>query len=122
MVKGTPVSESVRSGAEISGIAEVTLVGVRRVEIANASPDQPLRWTLIDFEAPDSRAEALADAFAGALDRPGWYVDFVTTTDKYVVFSGRIFRYRRGDASGRTQAQAYALELGVPPAQIDWPE
>jgi hypothetical protein len=100
----------------------VTLVGVRRVEIANASPDQPLRWTLIDFEAPDSRAEALADAFAGALDRPGWYVDFVTTTDRYVVFSGRIFRYRRGDASGRTQAQAYALELGVPPAQIDWPE
>jgi hypothetical protein len=100
----------------------VTLVGVRRVEIANASPDQPQRWTLIDFEAPDSRAEALADAFAGALDRPGWYVDFVTTTDKCVVFSGRIFRYRRGDASGRAQAQAYALELGVPPAQIDWPE
>ena len=122
MVKGTLVSESVRAGADISGVAEVTLVGVRRVEIANASPDQPLRWTLIDFEAPDSRAEALADAFAGALDRPGWYVDFVTTTDKYVVFSGRIFRYRRGDVSGRTQAQAYALELGVPPAQIDWPE
>lgn len=122
MIKGTLVSESVRAGADISGVAEVTLVGVRRVEIANASPDQPLRWTLIDFEAPDSRAEALADAFAGALDRPGWYVDFVTTTDRYVVFSGRIFRYRRGDASGRTQAQAYALELGVPPAQIDWPE
>ena len=122
MVKGTLVSESVRAGADISGVAEVTLVGVRRVEIADASPDQPLRWTLIDFEAPDSQAEALADAFAGALDRPGWYVDFVTTTDKYVVFSGRIFRYRRGDASGRTQAQAYALELGVPPAQIDWPE
>jgi hypothetical protein len=122
VVKGTLVSESVRARADISGVAEVTLVDVRRVDIANASPDQPLRWTLIDFEAPDSRAEARADAFAGALDRPGWYVDFVTTTDKYVVFSGRICRYRRGDASGRTQAQAYALELGVPPAQIDWPE
>jgi Lon protease-like protein len=122
VVRGTLVSESVRAGAEISGVAEVTLVGVRRVEIANASPDQPLRWTLIDFEAPDSQADALAVAFAGALDRPGWYVDFLTATDKYVVFSGRIFRYRRGDVSGRTQAQAYALELGVPPAQIDWPE
>jgi Lon protease-like protein len=122
VVRGTLVSESVRAGAEISGVAEVTLVGVRRVEIANASPDQPLRWTLIDFETPDSQADALAVAFAGALDRPGWYVDFLTATDKYVVFSKRIFRYRRGDVSGRTQAQAYALELGVPPAQIDWPE
>jgi hypothetical protein len=28
----------------------------------------------------------------------------------------------RRDASGRAEAQAHALGLGVPAAQIDWPE
>ena len=122
MIRGTLVSESLRVGAEISGIAGVTLIGVRRVEVASASPNQPPRWTLIDFEAPDDRAGALAGACAAALDQPGWYVDFHTAAEQYVVFSGRVFRYPRGDASGRAAAQAYALELGVPAAQIDWPE
>ncbi|HEY5486636.1 MAG TPA: hypothetical protein VIK06_03215 [Candidatus Limnocylindrales bacterium] len=122
MIKGTLVSESLRVGAEIAGIVDLTLLRIKRIAVTNASPDQPTRWTLIDFEAPDAAADALATAFAAALDRPGWYVDFQTITDKYVVFAGRVFRYARGDASGRAEAQAYALELGVPAAQIDWPE
>ena len=122
MIRGTLVSESLRVGAEISGIAGVTLVGVRRVQVASASPDQPSRWTLIDFEAPDVRAGALAEACSATLDQPGWYVDFHTAAEQYVVFSGRVFRYPRGDASGRAEAEAYALGHGVPAAQIDWPE
>lgn len=122
MIRGTIVSESLRVGAEISGIPGLTLLGLRRVAVASASADQPSRWTLIDFEAPDERAGALAEAFAAALDRPGWYVDFHTATDKYVVFDGRVCKYARGDAPGRAEAQAHALELGVPAAQIDWPE
>jgi len=122
VIRGTLVSESLRVGAEISGVAGMTLVGVRRVQVASASPDQPSRWTLIDFKAPDVRAGVLAEACAAALDQPGWYVDFHTATEQYVVFSGRVFRYPRGDASGRAEAQAYALGLGVPAAQIDWPE
>ena len=121
-MKGTLVSESLRVGAEISGIADVTLVSVRRVAVESATPDQPSRWTLIEFQAPDDRADSLAGALAAALDKPGWYVDMDTATDKYVVFEGRVFKYRRGDATGRAEAQAYALELGVPTAQIDWPE
>jgi hypothetical protein len=98
------------------------LVGVRRVQVPSASPDQPAHWTLIDFEAPNIRAGALAEACAATLDQPGWYVDFHTATQQYVVFSGRIFRYPRGDASGRAEAETYALGLGVPAAQVDWPE
>jgi Lon protease-like protein len=122
VISGTLVSESLKVGAEISGVAGITLIGMRRIAIANASPNQPLRWTMIDFEAPDDQADALAAAFTEALDQPGWYVDFHTATDQYVVFSGRIFKYARGDAPGRAEAQAYALKLGVPEAQIDWPE
>jgi hypothetical protein len=100
----------------------MTLVGVRRVQVGSASPNQPSRWTLIDFEAPEVRAGALAEACAAALDQPGWYVDFHTAAEQYVVFSGRVFRYPRGDASSRAEAEVYALGRGVPPAQIDWSE
>jgi hypothetical protein len=122
MIRGTLVSESLRVGADISGFADVSLVGVRRVQVASASPEQPSRWTMIEFEAPDALAGALAEAFAAALDQRGWFVDFHTAADKYVVFPEHVFKYPRGDASGRTEAQAYAMRLGVPAAQIDWPE
>jgi hypothetical protein len=122
MIKGTLVSESMRVGTQVSGIAGLTLVVVRRVEVASASADQPRRWTLIEFESPDENAGALADTFAAVLDQPAWFVDFQTDTEQFVVFSGRIFRYARGDASGRAAARAYARGLAVPEAQLDWPE
>jgi hypothetical protein len=39
-----------------------------------------------------------------------------------VVFSGRIFRYRRGDRSERAKVEAYARSIGVPDEQLDWAE
>jgi hypothetical protein len=122
MIKGTLVSESMRVGTQVSGISGLTLVVVRRVEVASASTDQPRRWTLIEFESPDENAGALADTFAAVLDQPAWFVDFQTDTEQFVVFAGRVFRYARGDASGRAAARAYARGLGVPEAQLDWPE
>lgn len=64
----------------------------------------------------------LADQFAQALDRPGWYVDFHTEDQKYVVFPDKTFVYRRGDARGRAEAVAYARSQGVPHDQCDWGE
>ena len=122
MIKGTLVSESMRVGTQVSGISGLTLVVVRRVEVASASTDQPRRWTLIEFESTDENAGALADTFAEVLDQPAWFVDFQTDTEQFVVFAGRVFRYARGDASGRAAARAYARGLGVPEAQLDWPE
>ncbi len=122
MIKGTLVSESMRVGTQVSGISGLTLVVVRRVEVASASTDQPRRWTLIEFESTDENAGALADTFAAVLDQPAWFVDFQTDTEQFVVFAGRVFRYARGDASGRAAARAYARGLGVPEAQLDWPE
>jgi hypothetical protein len=67
----------------------------------------------------ETEAAALAEAFAGALAQPGWYVDFRSPSETFVVFPGRVFRYPRGD--GRAHAQAHGRQLGVPEAQLDWP-
>jgi hypothetical protein len=39
-----------------------------------------------------------------------------------VVFSGRIFRYRRGDKSERAKVEEHARAVGVPDEQLDWAE
>jgi hypothetical protein len=36
-------------------------------------------------------------AFAEVLDQPGWYADFHSPAESFVVFPGRIFRYPRGE-------------------------
>ena len=40
----------------------------------------------------------------------------------FVVFSGRIFRYRRGDETERAKVADYARSVGVPEQQLDWAE
>jgi hypothetical protein len=37
-----------------------------------------------------------------------------------VVFPGRIFRYQRGDDTGRAEAQAHGRKLAIPEPQLDW--
>ncbi|MFJ4787733.1 hypothetical protein [Streptomyces sp. NPDC088794] len=50
----------------------------------------------------------------------GWYVNYNTATEAFVVFAERIFRYPRKQAEGRRQAQAYARSIGIPEPQLDW--
>ena len=59
----------------------------------------------------------------GKIDqRLGWYCDFRSPTETFVVFSERVFRYPRGDTVGRSEAEAHARSVGVPESQLDWPE
>jgi hypothetical protein len=100
---------------------------VRRVvrfgPLEHVSPSQPDIWTFIEFSVPDELAASLAEALSSALDPgAGWYCDFRTDDETYVVFAGRCFRYARGDEAGRAAAAAHARIVGVPEPQIDWPE
>jgi hypothetical protein len=122
VASGTLLAESLRVGAKLS----LDIREVERVDAGDLSPEQraaglPEQWTLLRFEVPDERAGRLAEALAGALAEPGWYADFHTAGESFVVFSGRVFRYPRGDADGRARAEAHARSLGVPEAQLDWP-
>ncbi len=121
MIRGTLVCESLRVGSALDGL-DWTIRSIRRVGVASASADQPGRWTLFDFEVPDEAGERLASDLSGVLDEPGWYVDFSTAAEKFIVFAGRVFRYPLGSAAGRAEAADYARSRGVPEAQLDWPE
>jgi hypothetical protein len=121
MIEGTLIAESMRAGAELDAVRLVTRK-IRRSPQGDASVGQPELWTLIDFEAEEPDAEVLADALAKVLDpQHGWYADFRTPQETFVVYADRVFRYRRGDSSGRAEAAAYGRSVGVPEHELDWP-
>lgn len=122
MATGALIAESVKVGAALDGV-RLTVNKVFRVEAGDESVGQPRVWTFIEFDVPDDDADALASALSDALDPSlGWYCDFRSERETFVVFAGRIFRYRRGDGSARAEAEAHARSVGVPEPQLDWPE
>ena len=121
MIKGTLIAESIRAGAELAGVRLVA-TKISRAAAGDVSAGQPELWTLIEFEAPEDDTEVLAEALATALEqRHGWYADFRTPQETFVVYSGRVFRYPRGDSRGRAEAAAYGRAHGVPEHELDWP-
>jgi hypothetical protein len=119
MIDGTLITESLRVGATLDGL-RLTVRKISRYQTAATTPDQPGVWTVLEFEAAEGGAAELAQAFADVLAEPGWYVNFQSPSESFVVFPGRIFRYPRGDASGRAAAQAYGRRLAIPGPQLDW--
>jgi hypothetical protein len=121
MIEGALIAESIRVGAELDEVRLVTRK-ISRSAQGDASAGQPELWTIIEFEAEEHDAGVLADALAKVLDQQhGWYADFRTPDETFVVYSGRIFRYRRGDSVGRAEAAAYRRSVGVPEHELDWP-
>jgi hypothetical protein len=119
MLEGTLIAESLRVGTTL---ADMNLIvrKISRYRAGGTTPDQPGIWTTLDFEADEGGAGELAEVFAGVLDQPGWYVNFQSPAESFVVFPGKIFRYPRGDAAGRAAAQAHGRQLAIPEAQLDW--
>lgn len=121
MIEGTLVAESLRPGTELGGM-RLAVVKLSRRAAGDVTAGQPELWTLIEFEAGEAAAERLARLLADGLDtKPAWYADFRTHGETWVVYPGRVFRYRRGDAGARAEAVAYGRSLGIPGGQLDWP-
>jgi hypothetical protein len=120
MIEGALITESLRIGTNLENL-ELTVRTISRSRRQDATADQPGTWTVLFFEADEAEADELARAFAGALDEPGWYAEFRSPEETFVIFPGRIFRYRRGDDTGRAEAQAHGRQLAIPEAQLDWP-
>jgi len=120
MIEGTLILESLTVGSTLAGIPLV----VREISRAEPMPPrEPRIWAAIEFEADDSFAEALAGKLAAILEPAGgWYANYSSATETFVVYSGKIFRYPRGAAQGRAQAAAYGREHGVPENELDWTE
>jgi len=124
MARGQLIAESLKTGERFR-LSGVRLVGVTRVEVPpeRLRSDQPRRWTFIGFEMDDELAATVAEGLAIALDGDGgWYCNFSTADEAWVVYRGRVFHYPIGDPAGRTEAQSYGRSIGVPEPQLDWGE
>jgi hypothetical protein len=120
-VSGVLIAESLLADHPIDMPFRVRRIS--RADVGDENVGQPLRWTFIEFEVEDDSVNALADVLRGAIDRQGgWYCDFRSSEETFVVFADYVFRYRRGDLEGRAQAEAHGRSVGVPEAQLDWPE
>lgn len=114
---GVLILESLKVGTVVDGIP-LTVTKVSRVAIGGTSDDQPSVWSLLEFSV--ERGEELAEVLAGVLDGPGWYADFHDEHEIFVIFPGRVFRYRRGDGVAREEAKEFGRGLAIPEAQLDW--
>ena len=92
----------------------------RRTVEAPSAAGQPRIWTIIEFGLGGSSPMTVATALAAALRDGPCYVDFTEGDRVYVVSSGRVFNYQRGDAAAHAEAIAHAVSKGIPPAQRDW--
>jgi hypothetical protein len=120
VLEGVLIGESLRVGAELAGIP-LQVTKISRVEVTSAAAEQPRQWTLLDFAAEEGDAERLAEQLAACLaPNGGWYVNYNTAAEAFVVFAGKVFRYPRRQAAGREQAKDYARSIGVPEPQLDW--
>jgi hypothetical protein len=116
VIEGTLIVESLRVGTDL----ELTVRKISRFQGQGTTADQPDIWSVLDFEASEDYADRLARTFADVLNQPGWYVNFQSPTESFIVFPSRFFRYPRGSEGGRAEAQAHGRLLGIPEAQLDW--
>ncbi|WP_433717116.1 hypothetical protein ACQP2U_42730 (plasmid) [Nocardia sp. CA-084685] len=120
MLKGVLIAESLQVDARLEDVP-LTITGLYRVAINDATKDQPPVWTIIYFEAREQDTGLLTEFFAAQLDTPGWYADMHTDATMFVIFPHKVFAYPRGDKDGRAEAIAYAHTVGVPETQF-WSE
>jgi hypothetical protein len=121
-VSGVLIAESLLSGRSINGPA-LRVRTISRADAGEVAIGQPLTWTFIEFDVDEDQADELAASLSHALDPAlGWYCDFRSSHRTFVVFADRIFCYARGETEGRTEAEDYGRSMGVPEAQLDWPE
>jgi hypothetical protein len=119
---GALIGESLRPDATVQGIP-LTATRIFRAALGDAKAGQPQFWTVIEFEVAADSAAGLAEVLSGVISPDGgWYCDFRSAEQVFVVFGGRIFRYPRGDREARAAAEAYGRSAGVPDAQLDWPD
>jgi hypothetical protein len=119
---GGLIAESLHIGSVLEGVT-LSVTRVSRADVGDVDAGQPRTWTFLDFQAADEDADLLASALEQSLERNGgWYCDYRSNSETFVVFADRTFRYARGDESGRASAADYARSVGVPEAQLDWPE
>jgi hypothetical protein len=113
-VSGVLIAESLLSNRPLEGVT-LWVAKISRGDFGNVAAGQPLTWTFIEFEVDYGDVPGLVDSLSRSLNpEGGWYCDFRSIEETFVVFAGRVFRYPRGDQAGRAEAEEYGRLVGVP--------
>ncbi len=118
MYNGLLLKESLLDESVLESLP-ITATEIWHVE--NAADFQPDVWTALTIEGPAGHAAAVAARLSRAI-KPDWYANLSTAEHSLVIFRDRVFKYRRGDPTGRAEAQDYARSVGIPEHQLDWGE
>jgi hypothetical protein len=118
MFKGLVLRESLKD-QRLLKLAQLT--GTEEWRPDNRVPFQPEVWTALYLEGVDTEVDEFARRLSIAIKRK-WYANLDCGDFVYVVYSGRIFKYRRGDRDSRAAAQEYGRAVGIPESQLDWGE
>jgi len=118
-LRGAIIAESLLVGFVLEQVP-LTVTRLSRTAITDPAPSQPAVWTLLEFEAEPSHADALSNQLSMGLASPGWYGSFDSDGQVWVIFPGRVFHYARADASVHDEVCRYAHAVGVPEDQCDW--
>jgi hypothetical protein len=122
VVTGVLIAESLRVGSLLQDLP-LRVDEISRIDAGDVDAGQPRTWTFIHFEAPVGDADGLAAALSSGLQRRGgWYCNFRSGDDTFIVFADAVFRYPRGDTVRRAEAEDFARSCGVPEPQLDWEE
>lgn len=119
MFHGLLIKESLKDQGILSSLA---VTKEDRWDVDNATEGQPSVWNVAWFDVPDENIDTVAQALSAALHSGQWYLDLSSDAEKVVVFPGKVFRYTKGDMRGRTAAQQFGYEIGIPEDQLDWKE
>ena len=116
---GALLGESLRPDAVLEAIP-LTVTKIYRAALGLAEAGQPELWTVIEFELPADRARELAETLSRLLLEGSWYCDFRSADEVFVVFSGHIFRYPRGDRPPAPGGGVRPVRRR-PGSPVDWP-
>ena len=119
MLKGLLLKESLIDPGVLN---QLCITKTETWNVAQVADYQPNVWTAISFEVDDAEAGAITEELSHALKSPGWYIDARQDDWVIVIFPNRVFKYLRGNQSGKAEAQAYTQAIGIPAGQIDWGE
>ena len=117
MYEGTLIKESV-SDENI-----IDLLRIHKIELWNTG-GKPKYWTVLFFTSDcEDFPERISKVMIADEELGGnWFVDFKSGNTKYIVFRGKILKYRIGNQKEKDYVCSQCREMGITDEQMNWSE
>lgn len=117
--KGIIIEESLEDKSVLKKVKIVTT----RVEKVTQEHQTPWldKWTLHTVEVDENKADEIAEEIGKALDSEhDWYADFKNDYWDFIIYKNKVFKIKRDNKKGYSQASGYGISLGIPEYQLSF--